>query len=55
MRGLIEGEKGKTMKKNAIEWKAKVEEAVGIDGSSHLLCNKINKLYVCNIYKISVT
>ncbi|XP_073128048.1 7-deoxyloganetin glucosyltransferase-like [Henckelia pumila] len=43
VRGLIEGEEGRKMKKNAAEWKAKVEEAVGINGSSWLDLDRLIK------------
>ncbi|KAL7206025.1 hypothetical protein ACSBR2_018860 [Camellia fascicularis] len=36
VRELMEGEKGKEMKRNAMEWKKKAEEAVGAGGSSSL-------------------
>ncbi|KAI8025447.1 UDP-glycosyltransferase 85A8 [Camellia lanceoleosa] len=37
----MEGEKGKEMKRNAMEWKKKAEEAVGAGGSSSLNLDKL--------------
>ncbi|KAI3880394.1 hypothetical protein MKX03_020875 [Papaver bracteatum] len=41
VRELMEGEKGKEMKKKAMEWKRKSEEAVAPGGSSYLNLNKM--------------
>ncbi|KAI8027118.1 UDP-glycosyltransferase 85A8 [Camellia lanceoleosa] len=37
----MEGKKGKEMKRNAMEWKKKAEEAVGAGGSSSLNLDKL--------------
>ncbi|CAL5377703.1 unnamed protein product [Camellia sinensis] len=41
VRELMEGEKGKEMKRNAVEWKKKAEEAVGAGGSSSFNLDKL--------------
>ncbi|RZC68808.1 hypothetical protein C5167_031978 [Papaver somniferum] len=41
VRELMEGEKGKEMKKRATEWKRKSEEAVAPGGSSYVNLNKM--------------
>ncbi|XP_071696672.1 UDP-glycosyltransferase 85A8-like [Rutidosis leptorrhynchoides] len=38
---MMDGEKGKTMKKNAMQWKLKAEEAIAIGGSSYLNFDKL--------------
>ncbi|KAH7835226.1 hypothetical protein Vadar_024126 [Vaccinium darrowii] len=41
VRELMEGEKGKEMKRKAVEWKKKAEEAAGPGGSSYLNLDKL--------------
>ncbi|KAK1440282.1 hypothetical protein QVD17_06107 [Tagetes erecta] len=41
VREMMDGESGKMMKSNALEWKKKAEEAVAIDGSSYLNFEKL--------------
>ncbi|KAG2705072.1 hypothetical protein I3760_05G035500 [Carya illinoinensis] len=43
VRELMEGEKGKEMKKHAMKWKKMAEKTVGIDGSSNLNLDKVVK------------
>ncbi|WOG82601.1 hypothetical protein DCAR_0101766 [Daucus carota subsp. sativus] len=43
VRELIQGEKGKELRKNATMWKEKAEEAVGLDGSSTSNLEKLVK------------
>ncbi|BBN67257.1 UDP-Glycosyltransferase superfamily protein [Prunus dulcis] len=44
---LMSGEKGKEMRKNAMEWKRKAEEATGPRGSSLLNWRSWLKMYDC--------
>ncbi|KAJ0869770.1 UDP-glycosyltransferase 85A8 [Helianthus annuus] len=41
VREMMDGEKGRMMKTNAVEWKKKAEEAVAIGGSSYLNFEKL--------------
>ncbi|KAL3515527.1 hypothetical protein ACH5RR_022429 [Cinchona calisaya] len=41
VRELMDGEKGVAMRRKAMEWKRKAEEATGLDGSSFLNFNRI--------------
>lgn len=43
VRELMQGEKGKEMRKKAMEWKRKAEEAVKLDGSSTANLEKLVK------------
>ncbi|KAF5448480.1 hypothetical protein F2P56_029014 [Juglans regia] len=43
VRELMEGKKGKEMRKHAMKWKKMAEEAVGTDGSSNLNLDKVVK------------
>ncbi|KAF5448478.1 hypothetical protein F2P56_029013 [Juglans regia] len=43
VRELMEGEKGKEMRKHAMKWKKMAEEAVGADGCSNLNLDKVVK------------
>lgn len=43
VRELMEGEKGREMKKKAMEWKRQAERATSFDGSSYLNFNKLVK------------
>lgn len=43
VRELIEGDKGREMKRKAMDWKLKAEEATGLAGSSYLSFNRLVK------------
>ncbi|XP_043690493.1 7-deoxyloganetin glucosyltransferase-like [Telopea speciosissima] len=43
VRDILEGEKGSEMKKRALDWKRKAEEAISIGGSSFLDLEKLQK------------
>lgn len=43
VRELMDGKKGKEMRRNAMEWKRKAEEAISLDGSSFLNLDKLVK------------
>ncbi|XP_017228452.1 7-deoxyloganetin glucosyltransferase [Daucus carota subsp. sativus] len=51
VRELMQGEKGKVMRKNAMEWKRKAEEAVGLDGSSTTNLEKLVKEVLLSNHK----